>query len=167
MVWRIGGSMVSCRSARAACANNRTARLRLRVAATAALAVALAGCAAGARPRFVDRPGVPVTVTTVGGERFSGRLVSFERGVLLVDRAIPRSDELVVMREGERNVAYIRGTAAGEAVEIRGFDVVVRQAFREDALAKTEVATRAYFGWGTAIAAVLSFFMVRIIVAES
>jgi len=138
----------------------------LAVAAAMALAAALAGCAASVRPLFVPEAGVPVTVTTTGGERFSGRLISFERGGLVVDRSIPRSEELQVIKEDGRNIAYVRGTAVGEAVEIRDFDVAVRQTFRENELARTEVATRAYVGWGTAFAAVLSFFMVRVIAED-
>jgi len=138
----------------------------LAVAAVAVLAASLAGCAASARHLFVHEAGVPVTVTTTDGERFSGRLISFERGGLVVDHSIPRSQELQVAREDGRDIAYVRGAAVGEAVEIRDFDVAVRQTFREDELARTDVATRAYVGWGTALAALLSFFMVRVIAED-
>jgi hypothetical protein len=138
----------------------------LAAAAGTALALALAGCAASGRPVFVPEAGVPVTMTTNDGERFSGILVSFEGGGLVVDHSIPRSEELRVVKEDGRDIAYVRGVAVGEALEIRDFDVAVRQTFDESELARTEVATRAYVGWGTAFAAVLSFFAVRVIAED-
>jgi hypothetical protein len=92
-----------------------------------------------------------------------GTLIGLEDGALVVDHAIPKSENLEVVRRDGRDIVYVAGVATGEAVEVRDFDVVVREKFFRSEYDDARVTTRAYFGWGTAVAAVLGFLLVQLL----
>ncbi len=131
------------------------------IAAVSALSL-LAGCA-GSGPLFVDEPGISADVSLTGGESISGRLMGYEDGALAIERAIPKSVDLVVVRRDGEEIAYVQNVPVGVAVEVRDFDVVVLQKIPLREIEDTEVATRALFGWGTAVAALLAFGLVQIL----
>jgi len=126
----------------------------------AGLVALAAGCAAGPGARFEDRIGVPVRVTLADSTSYGATLVGLKEGAYLVDREIPKSDELVVVRSGGQDFVEENGRVVGTAVEIRDFDVVVRQSVPPQAVTDLSVRTDAYFGWGTVIAAGLAFALV-------
>jgi hypothetical protein len=134
-----------------------------RLALVALLACALTGCAGAPAWQFADEPGVPVQVELRYGGTLDGELVGFEGGALVVDHALPRSEDLEVVRMDGRDVVYVAGVAVGEAVEIRDFDVVVREKLFPSEYENARVRSRAYFGWGAAVAAVLAFFLVQLL----
>lgn len=130
------------------------------VALLAALLAGLSGCAAGPGARFEDRVGVPAEMTLPDGNVMRGELVGVKNGSFLMDTEVPKSEELVVVRsEGGRFVEE-EGRVVGTAVEVRDFDVVVRRSVAPEAVRDLTVRTRAYFGWGTGIAAALAFALV-------
>jgi len=149
---------------------NRQARTTTRLAAlaysaffAAAFTVALSGCAATTPEQFVEQPGVTVRVITTEGREFSGTLMGMEEGVLVVDHSVPKSEGLTIVdRDGVR-VALLHGAPLGRAVEVRDVDVVVRERLAFFEVEEVDVVTRAYFGWGTAIAAVLAFLLVKVL----
>jgi len=127
-----------------------------------ALAAVAAGCA-GSGGRFVEEPGVPVTVLAADGAEISGRLIAYENGAFIVEHAIPKNEDvMVVMKEGEK-IVYVRNVPIGVAAEIRDFDVVVRERVPVESVGDAEVTTRALFGWGTALAALLSFGLIELL----
>jgi hypothetical protein len=150
-----------------------TARPRIRAAVlvrlagvSAAVVVAagtLSGCAGAPAWRFADRPGVPVRVDLRYGDKIDGSLVGLEDGALVVDHALPKSEALKVVKMDGRDIVYVSGVAVGEAVEVRDFDVVVRERLFPSAYEDARVRSRAYVGWGTAVAAVLGFFLVQLL----
>jgi hypothetical protein len=113
--------------------------------------------------QFADEPGVPVSVELRYGGSLDGELVGFEGGALVVDHALPKSEDLEVVRMDGRDIVYLAGVAMGQAVEVRDFDVVVREKLFPSEYDDARVRTRAYFGWGTAVAAVLGFFLVQLL----
>lgn len=126
------------------------------------LAGALSGCAGTPAWQFADEPGVPIRVELRYGGTLNGELVGFEDGALVVDHALPKSEDLEVVRMNGRAIVYVAGVATGEAVEVRDFDVVVREKLFPSEYDDARVRSRAYFGWGTAVAAVLAFFLVQL-----
>ena len=99
-----------------------------------------------------------VVVSALGGE-----LVGFEDGALVVDHALPKSEDLEVVRKDGTDIVYVSRVAVGEAVEIRDFDVVVRERLFPWEYDEALVRSGGYFGWGTAVAAVLAFFLVQLL----
>jgi hypothetical protein len=136
------------------------AYLALVVAVAACL---VAGCAGTAPSAYVEEPGVPVRVELGRGQTFSGTLIGIEGGAVLVDRSVPKSEYVSVVRRDGRDVVYVDGVAVGTAVEVRGVDILVRERLDFFEIERMEVVSRAYFGWGTGIAAVLAFFLVQIL----
>lgn len=133
------------------------------IASSALLACALSGCAGAPAWQFAEDPGVPVDVDLRYGGAIRGELVGFEDGALVVDHALLKSEDLEVVRMDGRNIVYVAGVAVGEAVEIRDFDVVVREKLFPSEYDDARVVARAYFGWGTAVAAVLGFLLVQLL----
>lgn len=132
--------------------------------ALAALALLLlSGCASGPGRRFAREEGVPLIMTEVDGTETTGTLVSYSGGALIVDRAYPKNERLKVVRMSDRDVAILDGAEIGLAVEIREFDVVVRGPVPLDRVKEAQVRSRAYYGWGTIIAAGLAYALVTIL----
>jgi hypothetical protein len=131
-----------------------------RAGAVLALVVLLAGCAAGPGARFEGRLGVPVRVTLADSTAYAATLHGLEAGALLLDREVPKSDDVVVVRSGGVDYVEMAGRVLGTAVEVRAFDIVVRESVAPEAVSRLDVRTRAYIGWGTAVAAVLAFALV-------
>jgi hypothetical protein len=123
----------------------------------------LSGCAATTPENFVEEPGVTVRIVRTSGDSFSGTLIGMDDGVLIVDRSVPKSSNITVVRNGGVDVVYRDGTPIGRAVEIRGVDIVVRERLAFFEIDDIRVVSKAYFGWGTAIAAVLAFLVVRVL----
>ncbi len=136
-----------------------------------ALAVVLASMfalATGCAPagRYVDDAGVDASMVLPEGE-ISGTLVGYEQGALLVDRAYEKSVDLRVVRHDEVDVVYIDNVPIGPAVEVRDFDVVVRERIPLETVEDARVRRRALFGWGTLVAAVLTFALVQAVQAAN
>ena len=150
-----------------------TARARFEAARPAALAaavcllaaslVALPGCAGTSPDEFVEEPGVTVRIELTSGASMSGTLIGMEEGALVVDRSVPKSTGLEVVRRDGVDIVYLHGAPVGTAVEIRDVDVLVRERMDFFEIADVRVVSKAYFGWGTGIAAVLAFLLVRVL----
>jgi hypothetical protein len=126
-------------------------------------ALTLSGCAGAPASRFTEDPGVPVRVELTRGGTLHGELVGYERGALIVDHALPKSEHLEVVRREGTDIVYVSGVAIGTAVEIRDFDVVVRERLMSSEVDDTRVKTSAYLGWGSAVAAALAFLLVKLL----
>ena len=123
----------------------------------------LAGCAATRPGEFVEEPGVTVLVTLKTGESFSGTMRGIERGSLVVDHSLPKSQYLSVVRKDGSDVVYLHDVPVGTAVEVRTVDVLVRERLDFFEVEDIQVATRVYFGWGTALSAAFAFLAVQIL----
>jgi len=135
-----------------------TYRIRAGTALAALVCVLLlSGCAVGPGARFEGRIGVPVRVAAADTTSYSGTLVGLEDGAFLIDREVPKSEDLKVVRRGGTDYVESAGVIIGTAVEARDLDVVVRQTVPSESVSELFVTTRAYIGWGTGIAAVLAF----------
>jgi hypothetical protein len=95
----------------------------------------------------------------------SGTLVGYEQGALLVDRAYEKSVDLRVVRHDGVDMVYLEDVPIGPAVEVRDFDVVVRERIPLEAVEDARVRRRALFGWGTLAAAVVTFVLVQAVQA--
>ena len=133
------------------------------LAAAVSLVLLASWCAGTSPSDFVEEPGVRVRVTLTSGEAFSGSLVGIEGGAYVVDRSIAKSERLRVVRENGAELVYLDGTRIGTAVEVRDVDVLVRERLGYMEVESIEAVTRGYFGWGTAVAAVLAFILVRLL----
>ena len=123
----------------------------------------LSGCAGTTPDSFVEEPGVTVRIALTSGDSISGTLIGMEEGVLVVDRSVPKSQSITVVRSAGVDIVYLDGAPIGRAVEIRDVDIVVRERFAFFEIDDVRVVSGAYFGWGTAVAAVLAFLMVRVL----
>ena len=123
----------------------------------------LCGCAASSPGSFEEEPGVTVRVNLTSGESMSGILVGMEDGSLVVDHSVPKSPAVTVVRSDGVDIVYLNEAPVGEAVEIRDVDIVVRERLAFFEVADVRVVSKAYFGWGTGIAAVLAFLLVRVL----
>jgi len=141
----------------------RSARLILAAGLLAGFIAILSGCAATSPENFVEEPGVTVRIVQTSGDSFSGTLIGMDDGVLIVDRSVPKSSSITVVRSDDVDIVYRDGTPIGRAMEIRGVDIVVRERLAFFEIDDIRVVSKAYFGWGTAIAAVLAFLLVRIL----
>jgi len=130
------------------------------LAALSVLVALLGGCAAVGGWDYVDEPGVTVAARLADGSTFSGRLVALEDGALVVDRSIPKTDRVEVVRRRGEEIVLDGGVAVGTARESRTFDIVARQKIPHGEFRDLRVATRTYFGWGSLIAAGLAFLVV-------
>lgn len=125
--------------------------------------VTLSGCAATSPDEFVEEPGVTVRVDLTSGGSISGTLIGIEDGALVVDRSVPKSTGLEVVRRDGLDIVYLHGAPIGSAVEIRDIDVLVRERLGFFEIDDVRVVSRAYFGWGSGVAAVLAFLLVRLL----
>jgi hypothetical protein len=131
-----------------------------------AAAAVLTGCAGTSTGVFSEEPGARVQVTMLSGESFPATLVSLEDGALIVERSRLRGEDLSVVDRDGRQVVYVDGSPVGTAVLIRDVDVLVRERLEFFMVKDVSVVSRAYFGWGTAVAAVLAFFLVHLLKEE-
>jgi len=106
---------------------------------------------------------VTVRIALTSGGAISGTLIGMEEGVLIVDRSVPKSSNVTVVRRDGVDIVYLDGIPIGTAMEIRDVDIVVRERRAFFEIDDVRVVSGAYFGWGTAIAAVLAFLMVRVL----
>lgn len=150
-------------STRGVFATVRSTKLVLVAGLLAGVIAMLSGCAATTPENFVEEPGVTVRIVRTSGDSFSGTLIGMDDGVLIVDRSVPKSSSITVVRSDGVDIAYRDGTPIGRAVEIRGVDIVVRERLAFFEIDDIRVVSKAYFGWGTAIAAVLTFLLVQIL----
>ncbi len=150
-------------STRGVFATVRSTKLILVAGLLAGFIAMLSGCAATTPENFVEEPGVTVRIVRTSGGSFSGTLIGMDDGVLIVDRSVPKSSDITVVRNDGVDIVYRDGTPIGKAVEIRGVDIVVRERLAFFEIDDIRVVSKAYFGWGTAIAAVLTFLLVRIL----
>jgi hypothetical protein len=123
----------------------------------------LAGCAATTPEDFVEEPGITVRVKLTSGESMSGTLVGMEDGMLVVDHSVPKSTSVTVVRSGEVDIVHVHDRPIGTAVEIRDVDILVRERIAFFEVADVSVVRKAYFGWGTAVAAGLAFALVQVL----
>jgi hypothetical protein len=129
----------------------------------AVLVACLCGCA-GSRPDpSSEEPGVRVEVLMSSGETFRATLLALEDGALIVERSRIRGESLSVVDRDGRRVVYVDGAPVGVAISVRDVDVLVRERIEFFRIEDVRVVSRAYFGWGTAIAAVMAFFLVKIL----
>ena len=150
-------------STRGVFATARSTKLILVAGLLAGFIAVLSGCAATTPENFVEEPGVSVRIVRTSGGSFSGTLIGMDDGVLIVDRSVPKSSDITVVRNDGVDIVYRDGTPIGKAVEIRGVDIVVRERLAFFEIDDIRVVSKAYFGWGTAVAAVLAFLLVRIL----
>ncbi|MCK4915356.1 MAG: hypothetical protein KAS89_04250 [Candidatus Eisenbacteria sp.] len=150
-------------STRGVFATVRSTKLILVTGLLAGFIAMLSGCAATTPENFVEEPGVTVRIVRTSGGSFSGTLIGMDDGVLIVDRSVPKSSDITVVRNDGVDVVYRDGTPIGRAVEVRGVDIVVRERLAFFEIDDIRVVSKAYFGWGTAVAAVLAFLLVRIL----
>ncbi len=141
----------------------RSTKLILVAGLLAGFIAMLSGCAATTPENFVEEPGVTVRIVRTSGDSFSGTLIGMDDGVLIVDRSVPKSSDITVVRNDGVDIVYQDGTPIGRAMEIRGVDIVVRERLAFFEIDDIRVVSKAYFGWGTAIAAVLAFLLVRLL----
>ncbi len=123
----------------------------------------LSGCATTTSRSFVEEPGVTVRITLTSGDSISSTLIGMEDGVLVVDHSVPKSSNVTVVRRDGMDIVYLDGTPIGTAEEIRDVDIVVRKRLAFFEIDDVRVVSKAYFGWGTAVVAVLAFLMVRVL----
>lgn len=130
----------------------------------AALAVALqsGGCASLSRTGYVDDPGVSATIRTAEGESFSATLIGTENGNVVFDRSYPKTEALTVVERDGQPVVLIGSLAVGTAVDVREFDVLVRERHPFSRIDEIRVATGAYFGWGALLGAVLTYGLITL-----
>ena len=138
-------------------------KLSLLLSFLSVVLVTLCGCAASSPGSFVEEPGVTVRVELTSGESMSGTLVGMEDGSLVVDHSVPKSPAVAVVRSDGVDVVYLNEVPVGQAIEIRDVDIVVRERLAFFEVADVRVVSKAYFGWGTGIAAVLAFLLVRVL----
>jgi hypothetical protein len=141
----------------------RPAKLVLTVCLLAASLAAFSGCAGTSPDEFVEEPGVTVRVDLTSGESMSGTLIGIEDGELVLDSSVPKSPNVEVVRRDGVDIVYLHGAPVGRAVEIRNVDIVVRERVGFFEIDDVRVVSKAYFGWGTGIAAALAFLLVRVL----
>jgi len=122
----------------------------------------LAGCASLSATPYVPEPGVSATIHTTEGESFSATFVGVEEGHVLFDRSYPKSELLTVVERGGEPIVYVGKVPAGIAIEVRDFDILVRETHPFSRIDDIEVATGAYFGWGALAGALLTYAFVSL-----
>jgi len=127
-----------------------------------AFAAALTSCASLELSEYLNDPGVSSTIITAEGESFPATFIGIEDGRIVFDRSYPKTESLrVVEREGEP-VVFVGRWAVGTAVEIRDFDILVRERHPLPRVDEVRVATGAYFGWGALLGAVLTYAFISL-----
>lgn len=132
-------------------------------AGTVVVALALSGCGVAPGWQFAEVPGVPVSVSTGDGTRASGSLLAYEDGAFVFERTYERGEDVEVLRVDGTDYVYVRDVVVGTAVEVRDFDIVTAQRISPENVETLDVKTRAYAGWGSVIAGVLTFFVVMVL----
>ena len=155
--------MGASRTTRCVSATARPITFILAAGALVGFIAMLSGCAATTPGSFVEEPGVTVRIALTSGGAISGTLIGMEEGVLIVDRSVPKSSNVTVVRRDGVDIVYLDGIPIGTATEIRNVDIVVRERRAFFEIDDVRVVSGAYFGWGTAVAAVLAFLMVRVL----
>ena len=138
-------------------------RLAVGPAAAVAALVVLGGCAGTSGWPYAESPGVPAAVELAGGDRLSGSLVGYDGEAFIFEHAVPKSPRTEVVRRDGRDVVVVAGVPVGTAVEVRDFDIVVRERLARWEVEETTVGVGAYFGWGTGVAAGLGFLLVQLL----
>lgn len=138
-------------------------RRLLLTALAAGVVVSLGGCAPGPAWQFADAPGVPVSVSVGEQGTATGTLVAYEDGAFIFERSYERGEDVEVLRRDGTDYVYVRGIVVGTLVEVRDFDVVTRQRISPGDVTTMGVKTRAYAGWGSVLAGVLTFFLVMVL----
>ncbi len=141
----------------------RSRRGRLLLGWTLVISIATTGCAMAPGWQFADDPGIPVSLSIRNQGIASGSLVAYEDGSFIFERKYDRGEDLEVLRVGDTDYVYVRGVVVGTAVEVRDFDIVTRQRISPREVGAVDVKTRAYAGWGSALAGVLTFFLVMVL----
>jgi hypothetical protein len=132
-------------------------------AAALGLLVLSSGCAGTSGWDFADEPGVPVDITLERGGTISGTLVELSGGAFVVDTSVDRGENVRVVRKDGVDYVYVDDVITGTAVEVRDYDIVTRERISPSELEGLSVEARGYLGWGTAIAGVLAFFLVKVL----
>jgi hypothetical protein len=140
----------------------RRGRTVLAISVALVVVAGLSGCALQGG-NYVDEPGVRTELKLSDGTEYTGTLVAYEQGALLVDREIARGENVRVIRKEGVDIAYVDDVPIGTAVEIRDFDIVVRERIPVNGIEEARVGKRALFGWGTLIAAAITFALVQVI----
>lgn len=136
-------------------------RVVLTAAAVASLLL-LTGCASLGMTDYAPEPGVSATIVTAQGESFSATFVGIEDGQVLFDRSYPKTESLMVVERGGEPVVLVGRLPVGTAVEIREFDVLVRERHPFSRFDEIRVATGAYFGWGALVGAALTYAFITL-----
>ncbi len=131
-----------------------------------ALVATLTGCASLETSQYFDEPGVSATVITTEGRSFPATLIGTEDGQIVFDRSYPKTESLMVVERGGEPVVLVGRLAVGTAVEIREFDVLVRERHPFSRVDEVRVATSAYFGWGALLGAVLTYAFISLSVED-
>jgi hypothetical protein len=134
----------------------------LLLVAALALLLQSAGCASLSRTGYVHDPGVSATITTIEGESFPATFIGVENGRVVFDRSYPKTEALTVVERDGEPVVLLGRLALGTAVEIREFDIVVRERHPFSRIDEISVATGAYFGWGALLGAILTFGFIEL-----
>ncbi len=134
----------------------------LAIVGFAAFAAMLTGCASLETIRYSSEPGVSSTIITAEGRSFPATFIGTEDGQIVFDRSYPKTESLTVVERGGEPVVFVGRVAVGTAVEIREFDVLVRERHPFSRVEEVRVATSAYFGWGAALGAVLTYALVTL-----
>jgi hypothetical protein len=122
-----------------------------------------AGCAATRGWDYAEEPGVPADVQLKDGGSLTGTLVELSNGVLVFDSSIDRGENVEVIRKDGTDFVYVDGVVTGRALEIRDYDIVARRSIPLRTVEELHVKARGYLGWGSAVAGVLTFFLVPIL----
>ena len=128
----------------------------------AAFAAMLTGCASLEITQYSDEPGVSAAIITTEGGSFPATFIGTEDGQIVFDRSYPKTELLTVVERGGEPIVYVGRVAVGTAVEIREFDVLVRERHPFSRVEDVRVATSAYFGWGAVLGAVLTYTFVSL-----
>lgn len=122
----------------------------------------LTGCASLEMTQYFEEPGVSATIVTGEGESFPATFIGTEDGRVVFDRSYPKTESLTVVERGGEPVVFMGRWAVGTAVEIREFDVLVRERHPLSRVDEVRVATGAYFGWGALVGAVLTYAFISL-----
>jgi len=144
----------------------RSGSATLLLGASCALALVMSGCAGTSGWAFTEDVGVPAVVERAGGERLAGTLVELSDGDLLVETEIERGENVEVVRKDGIDYVYVDGIVLGTAVDVRDFDIVTRRRIPLRSAERLTVESGGYLGWGSAIAGVLSFFLMQVLEEE-
>ena len=123
----------------------------------------LTSCASLERTPYFNEPGVSATIITVDGDDFPATFIGTEDGDIVFERSYPKTERLTVVERDGEPVVFISRLAVGTAVEIREFDVLVRERHAFSRVEEIRVATSAYFGWGALLGAVLTCGLVSLV----